>query len=592
MPDAPHNPPGLSADAAAEGGQAQTAIGLHYFLRIPNVGDLINPSVVAAVSGCPTAWTANRARPHLLAIGSVMASATAASLIWGSGVMHASAKAVGGALPGNVFAVRGQLSRQALRAAGMAVGDVPLGDPGYLAPTLLGVMRQPVPRHKVGVVAHYVDRQNPLFRRLLAAPGVADLNVHDDPRRFIEQMADCAAVLSSSLHGLIFAEALGLPNLWVTVGGDIGGGRFKYDDWFSTTRRPQQNPHEIGARDNVHHLARIAEVRESSIDVDALKAAFPRQRLAETSVATQRPMLPAEECRRRPVPAFIISYNRGAYLERVIAAIRRLRRPVEIVIHDNGSSDPHTLDVLRELEGNGVRVFHRMPIGAADELSNVDETVAAFFADWAEPSRYIVSDDDIDIGEADGAALDVYDELLNLFRKVDSVGPMLRIRDVPPTYPLYARAMNRHIQQFWSQRPQLVATPHGQAAVIEAPIDTTFALHRAGERFRRLKPSLRVYEPYEARHLDWYIAADQADAYTATSSPRVSHWNNREQISAHAEEPIAHERYFAVRRKRSGDLEIYERRVEPARTTGSPDEPRNHQRARRVALGDEPPSRK
>ena len=43
---------------------------------------------------------------------------------------------VGNAAPANVHALRGRLSHSALRNGGIPVGDVPLGDPGYLAPRL------------------------------------------------------------------------------------------------------------------------------------------------------------------------------------------------------------------------------------------------------------------------------------------------------------------------------------------------------------------------------------------------------------------------------------------------------------------------
>lgn len=81
---------------------------------------------------------------------------------------------------------------------------------------------------------------------------------------------------------------------------------------------------------------------------------------------------------------------------------------------------------------------------------------------------------------------------------------MLTIRDIPIDYPLYNEVLNRHVEQFWHRTPKW-ATILGQTiGYIEAPIDTTFALHRAGEPFRRLKFGVRVYYPYEAKHLDWH----------------------------------------------------------------------------------------
>lgn len=173
---------------------------------------------------------------------------------------------------------------------------------------------------------------------------------------------------------------------------------------------------------------------------------------------------------------------------------------------------------------------------------------------------YIVSDDDIDLSDADPRAIAIYAELLARF-DIACVGPMLRIADVPRSYPLYNHMMNRHIGQFWSRRPRWVETAAGRVGVLDAPIDTTFALHRAGEPFRRLKPGLRVYAPYDARHLDWYpIGA--GGGYRDSSSAGISHWNNALSEQQHRSDALRFERYFAVRMGADGPEEYIEK---PAR---------------------------
>ena len=83
-------PSTLSRSTASETGQTiqEPAIRAAYFVRVPNVGDRINPSVVTAITGRATSRVASQNEPHLLAIGSVMATATARSQVWGTGVMH------------------------------------------------------------------------------------------------------------------------------------------------------------------------------------------------------------------------------------------------------------------------------------------------------------------------------------------------------------------------------------------------------------------------------------------------------------------------------------------------------------------------
>jgi hypothetical protein len=535
---------------------------LRYFIRIPNVGDRINPAIVTELTGRQTVWVGAGAEPHLLAAGSMMATATPQSRVWGTGVMDPT-NGIGAANPRNIYALRGKLTHGALRSAGVAVADVPLGDPGFLAPGLLGVARAAAPKWRLGLVPHYVDRGDPHVARLAREAGVVILDVHDEPERFLRALADCRAVASSSLHGLIFAEALGVPNLWVSASGAIVGGAFKFEDWFSTTAAPQQGAHILSQADTADALISRARMHDSAIDREALGAAFPTEIIDELCEDEGRRLIPTVACRRRPIPTFLISFDRGAMLERSIASLKALDQPTEIVVHDNGSADPATLAILDRLEQDDVLVARREKIEVADDLNRVDETVKEFFSTWAEPSRYVVSDCDIDLAVASSDALAIYDELLNRFRHVASVGPMLRIRDIPHDYPLFHRVMNRHVEQFWHKRPEWVDLSIGRVAYLDTVIDTTLALHRAGEPFHRLKRSLRVYEPYEARHLDWYVSERTAGVYNDTSSPEISHWNNAAEWRSHADVELQHTRYYVVRAEADGSLSVGEEQILP-----------------------------
>lgn len=537
---------------------AAGSIRIRYFLRLPNVGDRINPSIVTALTAEPTRFERDDQLPHLLCIGSLMASARPTSLVWGTGVMHPDL-GLGAAQSPNIFAVRGKLSAAALRRAGLLTQDVPLGDPALLAVETLGIRAAAEPRFPLGVVAHYVDRSHATIRRLLAMPGVRDLDVRLEPAEFLSAMAECRVIVSSSLHGLIFAEALGLPSLWVHVTDEIAGDGFKFRDWFTTTEQPQQAPHHLTGEEQPEELATRAERRNSIVSTGELVGAFPRQRLAEArDLRPSRVTVRMARHRAHPLPVFIVSFNRDVMLRRCLAALGRLGRPTVPVIHDNGSTDAATLDLLAQLESQGTTVVRGPRISSADELNGVNRTITAFFDDWSEPGNYIVTDCDIDMSIADPGALELFEELLTMFRGVGCVGPMLRIRDIEPTYRLYGRVMNRHIEQFWHRRPAWVETSRGRVAVQECLIDTTFALHRAGEPFHRLKPAVRVYEPYEALHLDWYDDVRLLEhAYRETSHPAIAHWNNPAEEGLHCDEPLRHDRFYAVRRTESGQLEEY-----------------------------------
>ncbi len=247
---------------------------VHCFTRIANVGDRINLPLISALFGVQ-AVVAGQEDEHVLAIGSLLQRANAYSRIWGTGLLH-------GSLPmaefpaANVRALRGKLSYAALRRKGFALRDIPLGDPGFLVAEMPPGRYHYLPKaHRLGVVAHYVDRGHPWLSQILADPAVVDLNVHDDPDDFLQKLAACEAVASSSLHGLVFAEALGIPNVWLKLSDKVLGEDFKFHDWFSLADNPQTLPCLPDSGKSCEPWTGRARLHDMRIDRAALMECFP-----------------------------------------------------------------------------------------------------------------------------------------------------------------------------------------------------------------------------------------------------------------------------------------------------------------------------
>lgn len=262
------------------------------------------------------------------------------------------------------------------------------------------------------------------------------------------------------------------------------------------------------------------------------------------------------------LPVVLISFNRGTMLRKVVDGYRKQSVPVDLFVHDNGSDDPTTRDVLDQLEGEGISVFRRAKISSPEELNLVDETVQTIFSD-RHPSAYAVSDCDISISASSPATLQTYLDLLVAMPDLECVGPMLRIDDVPPSYSLYSAMLNRHIGRFWSREPEWTTLNGRRVAYQRAPIDTTLAVYRAGEPFRRLRPGARMYHPFDARHLDWY-PDEHADAYRASADgSTISNWSNPARERAHHAVPIKQTEYRTVVSDENGDLKAVTRSVLP-----------------------------
>lgn len=202
---------------------------IFWHVGTPNFGDDINPSFFEALSGRRLRLATDRRQPHFLGIGSILQSATEASVVLGSGLLVPERPA----MPPTVVALRGQLSRRALGIA----GDVPLGDPMVLVNLLV----TPEGGDDIGLVPHVGSL--PRLRKLVPA-GIRLIDVSRDPWRVVRDIGRCRIVLSQSLHGLIVADAFEIPNIWIGPAPDMAGGSFKFEDYFSTLDAPK-DAHEI-----------------------------------------------------------------------------------------------------------------------------------------------------------------------------------------------------------------------------------------------------------------------------------------------------------------------------------------------------------
>jgi pyruvyltransferase len=248
-----------------------------YYNTIFNVGDQLNPFLLPRLFDVDVTLATLPTAPHLAAIGSILQATNERSQVWGTGVMHDTYR-VPNLSAGNVHAVRGKLSYQWLRSGGINLRDIPLGEPGFLANDALRDTNQPK-RFEIGIVPHYQDRRLVCSSSLVAEDSVADLSVHSEPGAFLADMASCRVVVSSSLHGLVLAESLGIPNVWVKFSDRTGGGKFKFLDWFSLAARPQLQPYVpagVSSKEILRELSAGATLHEFPNTKNDLISAFPR----------------------------------------------------------------------------------------------------------------------------------------------------------------------------------------------------------------------------------------------------------------------------------------------------------------------------
>lgn len=228
-------PDGPDAGPLPAGGDPDEPIRLWWWRwRHPtelNFGDEVTAPVLERLTGRRVVWTP-LARAEVVGAGSVLQLTlrrrkSAMPTVWGAGMI----RPFKGEAPADFVprAVRGRLSLDSLSPAARA-GAV-LGDPGILADRLVD---GPVStRYTLGVVPHYKDADDPTMRAIAALPGVRLIDVAWTPEEVAREVAACEVVVSSSMHGLIFADALGVPNARLKVSDKLVGGDFKFRDYCS-----------------------------------------------------------------------------------------------------------------------------------------------------------------------------------------------------------------------------------------------------------------------------------------------------------------------------------------------------------------------
>lgn len=259
---------------------ADTPIRLYWWNKSANFGDAISRRIVEHVSGRAVEW-AEAGEAELFALGSIMRTVARSHKaprahkvhVWGAGML----KPVGRSFLGHVrvAAVRGPETARILRLEGVA-----LGDPGLLIADALG---EEIARgERVGIIPFHAKADDPLYAEIAARiPGGEVIDVRaDDPLEVVRRIASCRYVVSASLHGLITADAYGVPNTWMDSGELIGTPAFKYEDYAASIGRdigapvkPEAVPGHV-AGTGTGPLAYAAAIEEQKA---GLVAAFPAE---------------------------------------------------------------------------------------------------------------------------------------------------------------------------------------------------------------------------------------------------------------------------------------------------------------------------
>lgn len=135
-----------------------------------------------------------------------------------------------------VFAsVRGELSKKSIEQILNKEIDCITGDGGLLASDLLKNNEYIEKKYDIGIIPHDKERNDTIVGELKKYySNSVVIDVREDPLVCLKLISQCKTIISSSLHGLIFADSFNIPNLHICLSNKLSGDGFKFDDYYSS----------------------------------------------------------------------------------------------------------------------------------------------------------------------------------------------------------------------------------------------------------------------------------------------------------------------------------------------------------------------
>jgi len=241
-----------------------------------NFGDILNKYLIEKISGKEVinfkdlAFLKN-SKLRYSAIGSVLNQFEVEDLVvWGSGFIQK---------PKNlkftvkeIKAVRGPLSKAVFDENSIEC-PVIYGDPAILLPKYFYPKVEK--KHQYGIIPHYTDMDSENLEAFMQNNEVKLIDVTSPVESFVSQLLECENIISSSLHGIILADAYNIPNLWVTINNGLVGGEFKFHDYFLSNKKEIYKPIQILKDSKLSSMIDKFQEGKIIIDINKLEEVCP-----------------------------------------------------------------------------------------------------------------------------------------------------------------------------------------------------------------------------------------------------------------------------------------------------------------------------
>lgn len=246
-------------------------IRLYAWTGAGNFGDELSPFLIKKITNCRVISVSSNTDDKLVAIGSVINNETllSCSSFWGSGVLTKNTTLtkkfrlfpINRALRyfhqakrlknSKFYALRGPLSAEKLELSGIDKNRIPkvFSDPAILTPYVYQPQTS-LQRFEIGIILHHIQDCahlesiiNEHYHSKIKFISIFR-STDAELKQFIDEVCSCNLIASCSLHGIILAQAYGIPSLFLqNLSQPIQDNCvFKYHDYFKGTNQEAHEP--------------------------------------------------------------------------------------------------------------------------------------------------------------------------------------------------------------------------------------------------------------------------------------------------------------------------------------------------------------
>jgi pyruvyltransferase len=226
-----------------------------------NFGDYLSKVLIERILKRPILSESFSHPPEMLlfGIGSILEHAEEGDMVWGSGFLfqrHESLKFHNL----DVRAVRGPLTRQILLNQGIKCPEI-YGDPALLFPIYFPEFKREEPIYEYIIIPHCAEMYLFLPYKNVVYP--------TEPwEEILYKILRSKLVIASSLHGIILAEAFGVPARMLHM--NLNTSLFKFKDYYQGTGRET-----FQFATSVHEALQLQGEAPPQVDLGRLAGSFP-----------------------------------------------------------------------------------------------------------------------------------------------------------------------------------------------------------------------------------------------------------------------------------------------------------------------------